>query len=145
MASSLLLPSCCLAQLNKIVVHPPDPLTVVRGASVEQTLELAVLPGFHVNSDKPKDETLIPLKLTWTNGPLETQSVSYPEAKEIKVGSQQVMVFTGKFQIQTKFHVPAGIAKGSSTMTGKLHYQACNDTMCFRPSSVAVTLPVSVE
>ena len=30
-------------------------------------------------------------------------------------------------------------------MTGKLRYQACNNEMCFRPSSVEVKLPVVVE
>ncbi len=110
-----------------------------------QNLEVAVLPGFHVNSDKPKDEFLIPLKLTWTGGPLETQSVSYPKPEEITVGNQRVLVFTGNFQIQTKFQVPAGASNGAATMTGKLRYQACNSDMCFRPSSIEVRLPVSIE
>ncbi|MDQ2843726.1 MAG: protein-disulfide reductase DsbD N-terminal domain-containing protein [Acidobacteriota bacterium] len=104
-----------------------------------------MLPGFHVNSDKPKDEFLIPLKLTWTGGPLETQGVVYPQPEEITVGNQRVTVFTGNFQITTKFQAPASAASGSSTMTGKLRYQACNNEMCFRPSSVEVHVPVAVE
>jgi DsbC/DsbD-like thiol-disulfide interchange protein len=112
---------------------------------VVQNLDVAVLPGFHVNSDKPKDEFLIPLKLTWTGGPLETQTISYPKPEEITVGDQRLLVFTGNFQIQTKFKVPAGAPTGAVAMTGKLRYQACNSEMCFRPSSVEVHLPVSIE
>ena len=110
-----------------------------------QSLVVSVLPGFHVNSDKPKDEFLIPIKLTWSNGPLEQKSVSYPKPEEITVGNQRVTVFTGKFQLQTKFQAPANAPAGSATMTGKLRYQACNNEMCFRPSSIEVHLPVSVE
>src|SRR5579884_1087323 len=81
------LPALCSAQQNKLLVHPPDPLTVKRGSSAVEKLELSVLPGFHVNSDKPKDEFLIPLKLTWTAGPLEVENISYPKPEEIKVGN----------------------------------------------------------
>ncbi len=106
---------------------------------------MAVLPGFHVNSDKPKDEFLIPLKLTWTSGPLEAQSFSYPKPEEITVGTQRLLVFTGNFQIQTKFRVPANAPTGAGTMMGKLRYQACNNEMCFRPSAAEVHFAVSIE
>lgn len=141
----LLLPLSSSAQQNKLIVHPPDPITVKRGSSVTQTLDVAVLPGMHVNSDKPKDEFLIPLKLTWTGGPLEQQSVTYPKPEDVTVGNQVVSVFTGKFQLATKFQVASGAAPGSAVMTGKLRYQACNNQMCFRPSSIEVHLPVSIE
>lgn len=98
-----------------------------------------------MNSDKPKDEYLIPLKLTWTGGPLETESISYPKSEEIKVGNQSLVVFTGTFEIQTHFKVPESAAAGSAAITGKLRYQACNNEMCFRPASAEVKLPVSIE
>ena len=114
------------------------------GTTADQTLKVTVVPGFHVNGDKPKDEFLIPLKLTWT-GPLEAKSISYPKTEEIKVGNQDLLVLTGSFLIHTNFSAPQTVAPGSSTMTGKLRYQACNNEMCFRPSSVEVKLPVVVE
>lgn len=98
-----------------------------------------------MNSDKPNDEYLIPLKLTWTAGPLESKSISYPKAEEIKVGDQNLVVFTGRFGIETQFKVPDNAPAGTSTMTGKLRYQACNNEMCFRPASAEVKLPVSIE
>ncbi|MDQ2712306.1 MAG: protein-disulfide reductase DsbD N-terminal domain-containing protein [Acidobacteriota bacterium] len=120
-------------------------MTAKRGTTFSQSLQVAVLPGCHVNGDKPKDEFLIPLKLTWTGGPLEAQSVTYPKPEEITVGNQSLLVLTGNFQIQTKFQVPSTAAPGTVTMTGKLRYQACNNEMCFRPSSVEVHVPVSIE
>lgn len=104
-----------------------------------------MLSGFHVNSDKPKDEFLIPLKLTWTSGPLQVKSISYPKPEDVKVGNQTLVVFTGAFEIQTEFSAPPQTALGSSTMVGKIRYQACNNIMCFRPATVDVRLPVSIE
>ncbi len=127
------------------MVRAPQQIAAKRGAAVGEALDVTVVSGFHVNSDKPKDEFLIPLKLTWTAGPLETAGVTYPKPEEIKVGSQQLTVFTGNFKIETKFQVPANAPPGNAMMVGKLRYQACNSDMCFRPSSVEVRLPVTIE
>jgi hypothetical protein len=120
-------------------------LSVKRGASVQQTINVSVLPGFHVNGDKPREEFLIPLKLTWATGPLEAKSVSYPKPEELKVGSQNLLVLTGSFAIQTVFNAPENAAAGAATMTGKLRYQACNSDSCFRPATVEVRLPVVIQ
>src|ERR1039457_1142130 len=78
-------PVFCSAQQNKITVRPPDAVNIKRGASAIETLQVVVLPGFHVNSDKPKDEFIIPLKLTWTPGLLDAKGVEYPKPEEVKV------------------------------------------------------------
>lgn len=104
-----------------------------------------MLSGFHVNSDKPKDEFLIPLKLTWAAGPLEAKSITYPKPEEVKVGADLLNVFTGTFNIQTEFKTSGAPQPGSATMTGKLRYQACNNEMCFRPATIDVKVPVVIE
>jgi DsbC/DsbD-like thiol-disulfide interchange protein len=134
-----------LAQQNKLSVRPPEQISVKPGASVVETLKVVVQPGFHVNSDKPKDEFIIPLKLTWNDGPLEAKSTSYPKPEEIQVGGEKLTVFTGAFNIQTDFKVPEHAPVGATAMTGKLRYQACNDQMCFRPATVDVRLPLVIE
>jgi hypothetical protein len=144
-ASILCLPLLSSAQQSKLAVSPVQQITVKRGSSVTQALKVVVLPGFHINSDKPRDEFLIPLKLTWTNGPLKAKSISYPKSEDIKVGSQILAVFTGNFTIQTEFEAPQQAVPGRATMDGKLRYQACNNEMCFRPSSADVHLAVIVE
>jgi len=46
----------------------PGKLRVPRTGSVEQSLKLRLQPGYHVNSDKPNDDFLIPLRLSWEKG-----------------------------------------------------------------------------
>lgn len=133
------------AQQNKLAIGAPSPINVKRGSTAIEKLQVEVLPGFHVNSDHPKDEYLIPLKLTWQDGPLETKTISFPKPEEIQVGNQNLLVFTGTFDIRTEFAVPAKAPVGSTTITGKLRYQACSSQMCFRPASIEVKLPVNIE
>ncbi len=142
---ALCLPLFCLAQQTKLLVRPPAPLTVKRGGTAVESLQVEVLGGFHVNSDKPKDEFLIPLRLTWTDGPLEATSLIYPKPEEVKVGADLLDVFTGKFNIKTEFKTSAAARPGSAIMIGKLRYQACNNEMCFRPTTVDVKVPVVIE
>lgn len=109
-------------------------------------MHVSILPGYHVNSDKPKDDYLIPLQLTWTPaGSLKAGATTYPAAEEVQVGEGKLSVFTGDFDLKTSFSAPSDEPPGASTVLGKLHYQACNDRMCFRPVTVEVHLPVVVE
>jgi Disulphide bond corrector protein DsbC len=117
---------------------------VKRGSTATQSLRITLRPGFHVNSDKPKDEFLIPLKLTWT-GPLQAQKIVYPKPEEVKVGNDMLNVFTGSFAIETQFAAPSQATAGVSMMEGKLHYQACDNQSCKRPATVSVQLPVSIQ
>jgi DsbC/DsbD-like thiol-disulfide interchange protein len=142
---SVSLPLPLFSQINKLLVQPPDLISVKPGAAATAVIKVSIMPGFHVNSDKPRDEFLIPLKLTWPTGPLEAQATTYPQPEQITVGKDNLLVYTGKFTLETKFTAPANAPKGATTMTGKLRYQACNSQMCFRPSSVDVRLPVSIE
>lgn len=147
MTTAILLacPVFCSAQQNKIAVRTPDAVTIKRGASATETLQVVVLPGFHVNSDKPKDEFIIPLKLTWTPGLLDAKAVEYPRPEQVKVGAQDLLVFTGTFPVKTKFQAAADAPVGPATLVGKLHYQACSSDMCFRPATLEVKVPVVIE
>ena len=86
---------------QRLTVEPPSQVTVKRGEEFSHKLSISIQPGFHVNSNKPKDEFLIPLQLTWAPGPLTAESVSYPQAEEIKVGPDTLSVFTGKVVLET--------------------------------------------
>ncbi len=53
-------------------------------------------------------------------------------------------VYTGGFELVTRFKVPATAAPGLLVVAGKLRYQACNDRMCLAPKTVDISLPVDV-
>ncbi len=125
---------------------PPQKLAAKAGATVTQTLNVQLKPGYHCNSDKPKDEYLIPLKLTWTASPLEVGEVVYPkpQMEKYSFSPDPLSVYTGDFEIVTKFKVPASAPAGSTVISGKLRYQACNDRMCLQPKTIDVMLPVEI-
>jgi len=121
-------------------------VTGKRNASVETKIPLSVQSGYHVQSDKPSEEYLIPLKLTWTSpGALQPQKVTYPKPTMQKVGDQSLSVFTGNFDLTVSFKVAGNAQAGPGSAAGKLRYQACNDRACFPPKTLDVTVPYSIQ
>ena len=106
---------------------------------------VTVEPGSHVNGDKPRGQYLIPLRLAWEAGPVSAVAVRYPPSEELKVGEENLLVLTGAFVVQTDFQAAFSAMPGPATLKGKLHYQACNTQMCFRPATAEVSLPVVIE
>jgi hypothetical protein len=149
LASALLVSlTCACAQTpNALTVADAPKVTVARKATVDHKLKLEVKDGYHVNSHKPNDEYLIPLKLTWGEGPLEAASLSFPAPKieEYSFSEKPLSVFDGAFEITTKFRPKADAAPGMGFMAGKLRYQACNDKMCLPPKTIDIKVPVLIQ
>lgn len=141
------LPSLTPAQTGKqvVAIAPVQKLVAHPGSTLTETLSVNVASGYHVNSDKPKDEYLIPLKLTWANGPLQPKIVKYPAAEQVKVGTDTLNVFTGTFPIATEFHVSPQATPGLAMLQGKLRYQACDNQSCKRPATLDIQIPVSIQ
>jgi hypothetical protein len=146
LAASLSFTPRLSAQGNVLTVAPPDKVTAKAGTVVSTKLVAQLRSGYHCNSDKPSDEYLIPLKLTWTAAPLEVGEIVYPQPQMEKYtfSEKPLSVYTGDFEIVTKFKVPASAPPGPAVLTGRLRYQACTDRMCLPPKTVDVSLPITV-
>lgn len=128
---------------------PPPPFKAKAGTTVEARLPIEMQAGYHVNSNMPLDQYLIPLRLTWDKGVLEPVGVEFPKPVVEKyqapgTPATTISVFTGKFEVVSKFKVPADAKQGPTTITGKLRYQACNNVMCLQPKNLDVALQVDV-
>ena len=137
----------CFGQINVLNVAPLRKITVPVNGTAEASVALQLREGYHVNSNTPSDAYFIPLRLTWGTGPVEAVSVIYPkpQMEKLAFSEKPVSIFTGNFEVVTKFKATAGAALGQNVMTAKLRYQACNDRMCLPPRTVDVSLPVEVS
>lgn len=119
-----------------------------RGAAVQAKIPMVIDPGFHVNSNAPNEQYLIPLKLTWkSTGALEAGQIVYPKPTQerYEFSEKPLSVFTGKFDVTANFKVAANAPAGPGVAVGTLRYQACNDKACFPPKNVEVALSYAVQ
>ena len=131
-----------------VAAEPIGPVSVAAGQSATATLRFRVADGYHINSNKPKSELLIPteLKLEAPAG-VRLGAVSYPEGSEFALSfdpAEKLSVYSGEFVVTAKLTALRGARAGSYPLNGVLSYQACNDRACFPPKKLPVSLEVKI-
>src|SRR5450759_4238855 len=149
LAAGLCLPFLCAQTQSSgyLTVGEPQKVAGKRNAALQVKIPLVVKEGYHVNSNQPSEEYLIPLKLTWTEmGALEGGTVTYPKPslEKYEFSEQPISVYTGSFELVASFKVAAKAAAGPGAATGKLRYQACSNRACYPPKTLEVTVSYQV-
>jgi DsbC/DsbD-like thiol-disulfide interchange protein len=124
--------------------------SITPGSDVRVALKVQLPEGFHMNSNRPRDPLLIPVTLA-IPGPNQTMpagvSVSeivFPEAKDLDQRGTVLSVFEQGFIIGVVLKVDPGVAQGALAVPGRLRYQACDETMCYIPTSVETSWEFTV-
>ena len=111
------------------------------GTEVRAALAVSLPEGFHVQSDQPRDPSLIPTVLT-VEPPdgVTILELVYPPASDLpQIGvDEPLAVFESEFAIGLRLMLEPDVPIGELTIPGRLRYQACDDTMCFAPKSADV-------
>ena len=133
---------------ERLTVGQPQKVAGKRNETVHTRIPISILAGYHVNSNTPSDDYLIPLSLTWSAlGSLEGGQVTYPKPtfEKYEFAEKPLSVYTGNFDLSVSFKVSSTAMAGPGVAVGKLRYQACNNKACFQPKTVDVTVPYSVQ
>ena len=145
--AALASPTLSLAQSNHLTVETPAKLVARRGGVAEAKLAVHVESGYHVNSNAPAEDYLIPLRLQWEAGALAAVEVVFPkpEMQKYEFSEKPLSVFSGDFHILTRFRSEANAAPGPGVLVGKLRYQACSHNTCYRPVTLEIRLPYEIQ
>ncbi len=146
----LSLPVYLIAQTggaHVVSVAPPQGLAARRGSEAQVPLRLVIRSGYHINSNTPAEEYLIPTALNWESAPLTVLGVSFPKAESVQYefSEKPLLVYSGVVTVVSRFAIPSGASSGTTTLKGKLRYQACTDKMCLAPRTLDITIPVRIE
>jgi cytochrome c biogenesis protein CcdA/DsbC/DsbD-like thiol-disulfide interchange protein/thiol-disulfide isomerase/thioredoxin len=117
------------------------------GDAVRVALRVSLPEGLHANAHKPRDPSLIPLVLTVTApAGVTVEEIVYPEPTDLRQENapQPLSVYEREFVIGAVLRVAASAAAGPLEVPLRLRYQACNEKLCYLPTSVqaAWTLPI---
>ncbi len=108
--------------------HPGSTFRMAVGVQLDE--------GYHVNSEEPLDEFLIPTELLVAPGDgIAAESLAYPEAYLFdQVGDLQLLVFEEHFHIGVALKLAEDLPLGEHVVPARLKYQACDDTTCYSPT-----------
>jgi hypothetical protein len=123
-------------------------LTAQRAKETMVNLNFRVPAGYHINSNAPKSEYLLPTALKMD---LPTDiilgKIDYPAGEETSFPfspDEKLSVYTGDFTIALGVHPLHSVVPGKYVMHGVLRYQGCDNAQCFPPKNVPVSFEVKV-
>jgi hypothetical protein len=125
------------------------PLTTAQRAKATMVnLNFRVPSGYHINSNTPKSEFLIPTALKMD---LPTDiilgKIEYPAGEDASFPfspDEKLSVYAGDFTIAVAVHPLHSVVPGKYVMHGVLRYQACDNAACYPPKALPLSLEVKV-
>lgn len=131
-----------------VTVAPIDPVTVTRGQVGSVRVLFRVAPGFHINSNTPKSEFLIPTTLRM-NAPTDIAitKLSYPAGRDMSFSfapDEPLNVYTGDFMVTMAVRPLHTVVPGKYAIHGELKYQACDNAACYPPKKLPIDFDVKV-
>jgi thiol:disulfide interchange protein DsbD len=120
---------------------------IVPGSTVDIEIKAEIEPEFHINSNKPSEEYLIPTVLKFER--LENASygkIIYPEPEmaTFSFSEEELSVYQGEVTFSVKLTLSDKFPLGKSVIKGTLSFQACNDQNCFAPTDESFEIPYEV-
>jgi hypothetical protein len=130
-----------------VTMSPVPTMSVTRGKSATVELSFRVGSGFHINSNTPKSEFLIPTSLR-LNAPTDIViGVKYPAGEDRSfpfAPDEKLNVYTGDFTLAVSVRPLASVLPSKYVLRGTLKYQACDNAACYPPKQLPVEFEVKV-
>lgn len=151
-------PSACLAQAMSFGGPGDKPIvtisatvrntTVAPGGRTIAAVTMNVAKGYHIQSNKPSDETLIPTELA-ISGPafVKVEKIVYPRPKyqsfAFSSGKSYPVYEDGAVALAHVVIAP-GAAEGPVALKATLSYQGCTDEQCYPPGEATARISFAV-
>ncbi|MBI3484195.1 MAG: hypothetical protein HY012_03450 [Acidobacteria bacterium] len=120
---------------------------VPRGRAFDVAVVAEIMPGFHVNSNKPSEDYLIPTQLLpELPAGYKVLGTTYPPGKltKFEFSEKKLSVYAGTFTLRMRIQAPADAPLGKTKLPLILRYQACNDSACLPPVKIPVALEIEL-
>ncbi len=119
---------------------------VYPGGELKLAVKTKIDSSWHINSNKPYDDFLIPTKLTIDNKDFIVEKTLYPKAHDLKLGFSEnpLSVWQDNILISCLIKTKKDLMPGQYLLIITLQYQACNNATCLPPTSVKDTVQIQV-
>jgi len=131
-----------------VTLLPFSTPNLTRGKANVITFSFRVESGFHINSNQPSADYLIPTTLR-IDPPTDLMvgKITYPRGEDMTftfAPTEKVNVYTGEFRVSVSVRPLASVLYGQYEFHGNLRYQACDNAACYPPKNLPVRFAVKV-
>ena len=128
--------------------EPINTVAVTPGQTTPVQFMFHVKNGYHINSNKPMTEELIPTTLGFMPPPdLVIAKVQYPAGELTSFPfdpTQKLSVYSGDVIIKAVIIPQRHAPSGTYTVHGEFKYQACDNNACYPPKKLPVQFNLQV-
>jgi hypothetical protein len=132
----------------RVTLVPISPVVIVRGGRAKVNLQFEVSRGFHINSNQPRSESLVPTTLALQPpADMLIGKLSYPEGQDYRTEwatEGPLSVYAGPFDVSAQIIPTKEVNLGSFRVHGVLRYQACDNRQCYPPRRLPVEFEVKI-
>ena len=136
------------SKVPSVTLSAPAIPSIIRGTPGKAELHFHITPGFHINSNAPSEEYLIPTALRM-DAPTDIvvgriiypagQNITLPFAPDLKLN-----VYSGEFSVFVTVRPLSSVLPGKYALRDRLKYQACDKAACYPPKELPVDFEVKV-
>lgn len=127
---------------------PVSVVTAERAKETMVSLSFRIPAGYHINSNTPKSEFLIPTALKMeVPTDIVLGKIEYPAGEDASFPfspDEKLSVYSGDFTIALGVHPLHSVVPGKYEMRGVLRYQACDNAACYPPKNLPVSFQLKV-
>lgn len=135
-------------RVPSVTMAPAGVTPVTRGKAGTVDLQFRVGSGFHINSNTPKSDFLIPTSLK-LDAPTDivVGKITYPPGEDRSfpfAPDEKLSVYSGDFALSVVVRPLSSVIPGKYAFHGKLRFQACDNAACYPPRTTPVDFEVKV-
>jgi thiol:disulfide interchange protein DsbD len=145
--SILLVPGALQETAHLKIATSVTPEAAIPGAKVALAVDVTPKPGMHVYAPGQAGYIAITVKVDPQPAFSTTGKAKYPDPEKIVIPSinESQLVYDKPFRITQDITLASKLkfAAAPLTIKGSIRYQACNDKICFLPTTVPITWTVN--
>ncbi|HSD64962.1 MAG TPA: cytochrome c biogenesis protein CcdA [Ignavibacteriaceae bacterium] len=119
---------------------------VYPGSEFGIAVKVNVDSGWHINSDKPNEDFLIPSQIVIDTTVFKLTRIAYPKPHDLKLEISDIplSVWESEVYIGVLVKAPQNLTSGKYKLPINIDYQACNNMTCMPPNNIRDTLEIEI-
>jgi hypothetical protein len=135
-------------KVPSVTMSPAPTTTIIQGKPGTVELHFRIGSGFHINSNTPKAEYLIPTTLK-LDAPTDivVGKITYPPGEDTSfpfAPDEKLSVYSGAFEVSVLVRPLHNVVPSKYMFRGQLKYQACDNAACYPPKQLPVEFEVKI-
>ena len=123
-----------------LTVTATAPATVTPGKPFDVAVTLTIAPRYHIQANPTtRDYIATEVKLGAVKG-LVAGKTTYPKGMETTLQGEKLSVYEGDVKVMVTVTPDRTLKPGKIMLPLTVHFQGCNDRVCYRPSDMQASV-----